>query len=342
MLCGAVERLALVVLIVGLGLAFPSASRFMSSVDPASRASNDAGVYRAMVHRIAAGDGYYRVVGDGLRAGGYATVGVFNWRTPVLFSTLAIVPRPVARLALWVLLASVVMATARVVPWPTAIAAVSLQVGVALFGALPEPALYFGEVWCGALIGLSVCAFALDRRWLGVALGLAALVVRELAAPYCLVMLGIAVWERRGREAVAVVVAGLFYLALYTWHVAAYLAERLPGDVAHVDSWVQFGGVPFLQATIMRMGWVLLLPSAFAAVTLGLVVAGVTSRMAPVHVRAAAGVYCATFLVIGQPFNEYWGAVAAPVWVLAAAFGVAEVANSGARLSPYRDESGGL
>ena len=43
------------------------------------------------------------------------------------------------------------------------------------------------SLWAGVLIGLSICAYGIDRPRTGVALGLAAVFIRELAMPYCLV-----------------------------------------------------------------------------------------------------------------------------------------------------------
>ena len=57
-------------------------------------------------------------------------------------------------------------------------------------------------LWAGVLIGLSACAYGIDRPWLGVACGLAAVFFRELALPYCLICAAMAWWRgRRGERA---------------------------------------------------------------------------------------------------------------------------------------------
>ena len=60
----------------------------------------------------------------------------------------------------------------------------------------------FHEVWAGLLIALSL-AVRRDDRWVeAVAIGTAAMLIREIAALYVIVMLVIAVLEGRRREAI--------------------------------------------------------------------------------------------------------------------------------------------
>ena len=57
----------------------------------------DVATFEAMVVRLEAGEPYYEVFGDELRRRGYPAQSVFNWRTPLLLSTLAHAPKPVSR-----------------------------------------------------------------------------------------------------------------------------------------------------------------------------------------------------------------------------------------------------
>ena len=82
------------------------------------------------------------------------------------------------------------------------------------------------------------------------------------------------------------------------------------------------GGLPFLLTTVRWAGWPFVLPDAALACMLCPIVAGVANPRAPVHVRASSSVYATFFLLAGQPFNHYWGLVAAPTWAVASGYGV--------------------
>jgi hypothetical protein len=195
-----------------------------------------------------------------------------------------------------------------------------MQVGILAF-LLDRLEWLMGEPWAGVLIGLSVCAYAIQRPSLAAPLGLLALFVRELAAPYCLVCALIAAVNRRWRELWFWIAGTGAYAAYYGWHLTQVSAQRLPTDFAHSSSWLEFGGLPFLLATVHWMGWLLILPASLTAVTLVLIVAGIVDERTPLHVRAASAGYVGFFLVAGMPFNDYWGLIAAPTWALACGHG---------------------
>lgn len=297
---------------------------------PAGTASHgDVAAFQAIVAKLRGGASYYPTVGFELRARGYPTRDAFNWRTPVLLTALAATPELVGRAALFALLALLCVATLATVRHPLTAAwtATGLQVGVLAIAAAPA-VVVVSEVWAGVLVGISVCAFARRRFWLAVGLGLAALFVRELAAPYCIVCTLLAAGDHRWREVAAWIGGACAYAAYYGWHVTQVWAHRLPTDLAHSSPWLEFGGLPFLLSTIQWLGWLLVLPAPLAALALVLVAAGIANARAPVHVRAASAAYVAFFLVAGQPFNNYWGLIAGPAWALACGYGVETVGQA--------------
>src|SRR5205807_1231405 len=98
------------------------------------------------------------------------------------------------------------------------VAGVLLLLGGAFGWTVYEPDAYLStEPWCEALLLLSLGAYAAGRWRLGVAAAAAALSLRELALPYCVVAVGLA-WraDRRGELQVwvAVTVASLAWLHL--------------------------------------------------------------------------------------------------------------------------------
>jgi hypothetical protein len=309
-----------------VGTAFPAVT---APVRPATVAgqqvTTDARTFAAVVDRMRAGEAYYDAMGEELRQHNYPTRDSFNWRTPLHLRGLALAPWLVWRGLLTAMLVAYYVAVMVVVRYPPAKwVANILTLGVLVISAAPD-AIFVSEAWAGGLIGLSACAYALDRRPAAIGLALTALFVRELTAPYCVACTLFAVSERRWREVGAWAAGGTAYAIYYGWHVMQVMAHRTPADIAHAGSWMTFLGVPFLQATLLKLGWFALLPSSFAAVALALLTAGLLAPDTPRHLRTASAVYAGFFLVAGFPFNDYWGFMAAPVWAITCGYGAGAV-----------------
>jgi hypothetical protein len=298
----------------------------------------DSTTYERMIEQLKAGGAYYDTIGAQLRARGYATVEIFNWRTPLFLTFLARVPRPAAELLLVGLGAALLVSTWRILRDTSLEAAWSgtvLQAGAVVNAVIP-PSLLMSEAWSGLLVGLSVCAFARGRRTTGVALGTLALFVRELAGAYCLVCAGLALRQRRWRDVKLWVIAAAMYAVYYSIHLAHLLAHREPGDIALASSWLSVSGVPFLLAAVGWHAWLVLLPGFVTRLTLPLIVSGLWSRRMVDEGRAALAAYLFLFLVAGQPFDAYWGAMAWPVWAMGAGYGIEVIRDAvhASRLGP--------
>jgi hypothetical protein len=168
---------------------------------------SDITTYHRMIDSLRAGTPYYDAIGGELRRWGYATREVFNWRTPLLMTFEARISNRAAQGTLVVLALLVCVGSCAVVSGLTSMAiAVVMQLGMAALFAGSD-AYVMSEPWAGALIALSICAFGLRQRGAGVALGLLALFVREIAAPYCIVATVMA-WRQRRRGELAAWLAG--------------------------------------------------------------------------------------------------------------------------------------
>ena len=291
---------------------------------------NDIISFQAVVSRLRMGEPYYPTVGDELRRGDYPTAHAFNWRTPLVFKTAASLPDNLV-VALWMLLgflmccATVVVTLAQ--PVPVVVTAVLIQVG-AVTAMDPRAAVVMGEAWSGVLMGLSVCAYVRGRPKVGMPLGLLALFVRELAAPYCVACTVMALFARRWREAAAWIAGAAAYAAYYGWHLTNIWQQQRPSDLSHTSPWLQFGGLAFVLLTVRFHRWLYVSPKPMPALALTLVVAGATNASTPLHVRVTSAVYLAFFLVAGQPFNQYWGLMAWPTWALACGYGLHGILES--------------
>lgn len=277
-------------------------------------------MFRAVVARVQHGESYYPAMNAELRGRGFPTASVFNWRPPFLFLPVAAFPRAMVVLQI-LLMGAVLIGTLRLFDKAPAIVlplAGAIQVG-AVHLALKPDGVYKPELWAGGLMALSVLAYLSRRTALAVACGVLAVMAREIALPYALVCLGLALYDGRRKEAGAWIVGLAVWAALYGWHVAHVLPFIQPGDYAH-PSWLAFGGWTFVVSTVGWSGVYHLLPRWVSA--LG-AVAALSCLWAPVdrHLKAVVLVYVAVFCVVGLPLNGYWGIMTGPSWVIATAYG---------------------
>jgi hypothetical protein len=307
-------------------LAYPAPRGLPGTFVTDTSTATDASMFEAVVTRLRAGRHYCDAMGEALRGGGYPAGSVFNWRTPLHLVSLAAVPWWASRAlltALLVALFAATMAVSRAAPL-LAWAAGGLQIGLLVLESAPD-AVYVSEIWTGVLVGLSVCAFALRQGIPAVALGVAALFVRELAAPYCVAAACLSLGRRQWRECGAWSAGAVAYAGYYGWHALQVSAHLLPSDLPPSTGWVTLGGLPFLQSAIHKLGWLALLPGQVDALALALLVAGIAHGGTPVHARAGSAAFVGFFLVAGQPFNDYWGWVAGPTWAVTCSHGIMAV-----------------
>ena len=300
--------------------------------------AGDVPLYRAEVDRIHEGEGYYRAAAAELTARRYPTRSVFNWRTPLPMWLLGKMPTVALGKALLGLLSLALMllafeALAREQTKPIAdtnaappsigslfrrhgrpVACVLLLTGPLLPTVLGD-LFVMPVLWAGVLIGLSACAYGVDRPWLGVAFGLAAVFFRELALPYCLVCAAMA-WHNDRRAELVVWMLGLTaWLGLFCLH-GWYVAELIAPDArAHRHSWVQFGGPSFVISTAQMNAYLLLLPQWVTAVYLVAALVGFGGWRTPLGIRIGLSTcaFLAAFAVVGHSFNQYWGSLIAPL-----------------------------
>ncbi|HEX4406836.1 MAG TPA: hypothetical protein VH560_18485 [Polyangia bacterium] len=296
---------------------------------------SDAAFYAEIVGRVRAGEGYYDVVGPALRRWGYAVRPVFNWRQPTYAWLLAALPSPLVGNALLALVGLAVVWAARrsVLASPLRARATLATVlfVVTMSGCFVRELVFMQESWAAAFIALSVCLFALER-WRGaVCAGLAALAFRELALLPVGVALLLAARRRRWPE-VAAWVAGLgVYALLMSWHCATVLRHTRPDDLAR--GWMALGGGRFLVATCKWNTLFIALPDWAVALALPLVLLGVAGWCGEAGARIALIVfgYMAAFIVVGNPCNDYWGLIDAPLLtfgIIAAPDSVRELARA--------------
>jgi hypothetical protein len=289
---------------------------------PADEKKRDALVFRSVVDRVHAGESYYDAWGSEVRSLGYPTRSVFNWRLPMFAWLSGKLPSFIWGQAILALLAlsTLLMAYHAVRAEsgiPTAFGA-AVMVGCAFAPCLKPNGFAIADVWAGVLIAFSVCAYAQNWRLLGVAAGLFALFFRELALPYPLISLGLACRKKRSGEAIAWILGLIAFAAYFGVHALEVARHQEPGDHAHPQSWVRFGGTVFILSTVGFHSLLAELPHWTWAVYLPLTVLGLAGWQGEFGTRVGltAGAYLTAFAVVGQPFNDYWGLIDAPLLAL--------------------------
>jgi hypothetical protein len=284
----------------------------------------DLATYADIRDRMRHGEGYYAAAHTELVRNHYGVRSVFNWRTPLYPHLVAWAPSVLtAQLVLAaVALAAGVVAMRTLTRLGSRAATVcgGVALALSLLTTLVPGTVFFAEITAGVLILLSVGLLALGRTTSGVVAGAAALFVRELAGVYVGVALILAVRRRDWRQVTLWLVTLALYTAYFAVHIVQVRRTLTTGDPAYDDGWVQLGGVPFVLQTAQVNGVFFVLPLVLTAVYVTFALLGLSGLGAGHRGLVAWTVtaYLTLFLVIGKPFNVYWGALYTPLLAIGA------------------------
>lgn len=293
----------------------PRATALLKSSEPGVQGS-DVQMYASVTARVARGEDYYRVLASELPARGYASSPVFNWRLPTLTWFTAMLPSPAWSQGLLILVGfGVVMAWAvlvrREIP-RAATAAIPLLV-MCIGAIFMKNTSVLHEAWAGLFIAASLACWGLRQHRLSIVLGAAAILIRELALPFVVIMAAMAWRESRKNEAAAWTGVAVLFGAVWLWH-ASHVRPLIPADAVS-KSWLVMGGWRFVLSTSQANPFMLLLPAWLVALILPVVWAGFWSWQTALGHRLAFIVtgYLAFFMIAGRPENWYWGFLIAPL-----------------------------
>lgn len=318
-----------------------------TQVDVAVAAADqsDIDLYRDVVVRMREGAGYYQALGAEFEAMEVRASSAFNWRLPT-WAWLARALTPGGSRALLIALVLIALGMWYMI-LRTRRGLVGAVVGlILLLGAFGWCVVGGGELvtetWAGVLIALSLGSYALDRWPVAAATGLLALGFRELALPYCLLCLAIAIWRRRWPEA-AVWAIGLGMLAcLWMLHARAAAANVAATGTPATLGWLQLGGLRQAVATTRINVVIGLLPVWIAAALLPLSLIGLAGwpDWPGVRMAVAGAGYAFAFALVGYGFNAYWGLLYAPVLALGLVAFPAAARDVGLAAAGLRPSSG--
>jgi hypothetical protein len=295
--------------------------------DKPGRGVGDVDLFLMHVALVRSGGDYYETARLEMQSRGYPTRSVFNWRTPLPVWLVAQLPSNCVAVLITSILAICVLmfgcvAVARDGGLGRAGLCLLFLSGAVMPGML-KGAFILPEVWSGLFIGLSLCFYGLGRRTAGILLGITALFFRELAAPYCVVCFALAVFQRRRYEVIGWIAGFAAYAAFYAWHVSRVLPLMSSDGLAHENTWLQFGGAAFVISLVQTNAYLLLMPQWVTAVFFALALVGFAGWQSQWGKEAslAACAYVVAFGIVGYAFNQYWGAIFAPLLAFGAAQG---------------------
>jgi hypothetical protein len=318
------------------GGAFPDRT-IAGGVDPADVDKNDTMFYRQVVASVRAGNNYYDVVRENIPTYYLRYGSVFNWRLPTYAYVLAALGSDaVIRgvlialicLGLWLNFRSE-LPDINVVPAMAEI----LLLFITLSWVFDSP-IYSQELWSAILLTLSLGAWGNKTRWLAVLAGWGALAFRELMLPYLVVAMGVCWFAGRRREALAWLLGIVLFFAYLAWHrgqVQLQLAQMPPSPTGPgIGQWLQWGGVDFVLLTgRLSNVFTYAFPGGVIFVLLWLALLGLATFSGDrgTLIFSTTLLFLASFLVVGERNNLYWGLLYAPMIPFGWVRGVQAISN---------------
>ncbi|MBX9882281.1 MAG: hypothetical protein K2X73_09940 [Sphingomonas sp.] len=292
--------------------------------DPASNVT-DIMLYESIAAGVRGGGNYYTVAADALRRGEFPLKPFVTFRLPTLAMVQAYLPPALVIALLYALAAGVGFAWYRVLR-PAFVRPLALVLALVLLGAamivFVQPSLIpLHEVWAGPLIALSLALWRPGAARDAIGVALIAMLVRETAALYALVMLGLALIERRRGEAWGWVGALGVLAVVVTCHAWA-VSRVVTVDDAVSPGWHGLLGFGYFVKVMTLSTALAELPLLIAAPLVGAALIGWSGWADPRarRVLATIAAYGALLALFARANNFYWGLLAAPTLLIGLAF----------------------
>jgi hypothetical protein len=278
----------------------------------------DRELYQRIADRVAAGESYYRAAVQEHRQHDYPLKPFVTVRLPTLAwinAYLGPASTQSLLLALVALVATSWLAALRPIAGDAATrAAVFVLIGCStMLMNRPVPVI-FHDTWAGVLIAASLGLRQRGRYAASIASGLGAVLFRELALPFLLMMAIFAAYENQRREAVgwcaAILVAGV----CMGWHAVEVMSLRLPDDLSS-PGWIGMGGWTFFISTVRATSAIGLMPKGTEYAAVPLCLFGWMSWKSSTGLRVSGFLlgYMVALAAFARTQNLYWALMIAPV-----------------------------
>jgi hypothetical protein len=291
----------------------------------AASSQTDLMLYEKIVAGVKGGENYYTAAADALRSGSYPLRPFLTFRMPALAVVLAALPEWAPRYLL------LLLALGTGVTWlgrlwtslarPLARAAALLLLLGSLLAFLQPGLVAFHEIWAALIVALSLGVRSPGRWVEAVALALAAMLIRETAALYAIVMAIFAWREGQRNEAIGWGVAIALFAATLGAHAWAVTGVTGPLDPAS-PGWAGLWGFGLFVKSVTLATALQLLPLWAAALLVGLSLFGWASWNDPLAARMTAILiaYAAAISIFSRLDTFYWGLMVAPAFLVGLVF----------------------
>ena len=313
-------RLVLLVFVALVVYGYFSGYQLLTEIKAASGSTRrgDIYMYQAVIERLRHGENYYAAANAELRNGGYALRPFFNWRLPTTAWLLSRFPDDVFGQRLFQLLTLVTFSLWIWAFWRDTRSKLKMVVGSllllgALILAIVSNIIYFHESWSALAITASLALYRPERWLRSVLLGVLALLFRELALVYVVVMFGAALLEGRRHEAIGWGIGLAVFAVLLVIH--ATIVAGFVTDADRAKSWLAGNGWSFVLSTAQWNGFIALLPGWIVPLLVPLALIGAAAWRGALGLRIALvlAAYCGAFMLVGNADNLYWGIMYAPL-----------------------------
>ena len=285
---------------------------------------SDLDLYRTIVRRVHNGENYYRVAAEEQRKDGYPLRPFVTFRLPTVATAYARFGTVVMTIGQLLLSMAVVVVWWRrlrpVAPlWQRAAGMFLLTAGAA---SLVEPVTgLFHESWAALLMAFAIGVRRPGAATAAIIAGSLALLVRETALPFVLMMGGLAVLERRWREVAGWTAGLVLFAAFMAWHAGQVAAVVYPNDLAS-PGWQALLGPRFALKAIGAVNAATVLPSAVAAVLIVLALFGWGALRTDWGIRVAllSFGYFTVLMLFARADTFYWALMMSPLSLLGLIF----------------------
>jgi hypothetical protein len=278
----------------------------------------DKELYRQVIAEVSAGHPYYDSVARLHRANGYPLQPAVTVRLP----TLAVIAATLGQIPTFILYAGLIGGC--IVAWsvrlrqliePSQRRELAPAVVLVAFLATASPVIvYFHEAWAGILIAFGLALWRPERLWPSVIAFFCAMLFREMAVCGVLVMLVMASFERRWKEAAVWTVAIIVFAGLMTFHVHAVQQVVNAGDMTS-PGWRGLGSWPLVVSATTAMSFLIVVPRVIGAIMIPAMLLGWAAWRHPLAYRVLGVVigYAIAIAVFSRRDTLYWALLFAPL-----------------------------
>lgn len=300
------------------------------TADGQTKNMSDTQLYKNIIARVSDGRSYYEVVAEEHRLHNFPLKPFITVRPPTLaWINAGLGPTLTLGLFGLLIIAAVVswlplMGQMTRIGFEGYLAFTIIILSVMLL--ISPPFRFFHESWAAPLIVVSLGLWVQGRIGLSVLTGLAAVLLRELALPYLVMMTVLAAYDRRWSETRAWSVGiGIACLAFW-FHSNQVSAQLVPDDLGS-QGWSGRGGWPYLAAAIKETSLMVFLPNWAIKLALPLSLFGWMTCHSGLGLRVTGLVlgYVTALMLFARDANTYWAILIMPFIATGLAFAPAGI-----------------